>query len=186
MTDKLISRNFLRHGDVLLFEHRSHQSFFVRGIRLICGSRIVHCGVIQQATAIDVEVDDLPIDYLLVLEQLAERTFEPLQFYHEDAGEVIHAVRPRKYPPKTDPSRFNRLGYGYWGIVDCLLNHLMGRITLGHWRKRRMLGLLKPNNVICSQLVGLCLGLPDWGLMEPDDYFNDSARFEYLGIVEDV
>ena len=170
-------KSLLRHGDVLLYEHRSHQSFFARGIRLVEGSRIVHCGIAQAAS------DDTGT-YLLVLEQLAERTFEPVKYYRADVGEVIHVVRPCKYPPKTDESRFCRLGYGYWGIVDSLVNHLMGHILLGHWRKRRMLGLLKPNNVICSQLVGLCLGLEDWATLEPDDYYNDRVRFEYLGVLD--
>lgn len=175
----IMHKSKLEHGDVLLFAHApEHQSLFVRGIRLVTGSTFVHAGVV---------VDNG--QYKLVLEQLAERTFEPVDYYRPDVGASIHVLRPKFDVPPTDPSLINRNGYGYWSIADCLANHLVGLFSKRDYKVR--FGKIKPDNVECAGLVAQALGLQDRALwckdnkvVEPDDYFNHDETFWYLGVVD--
>lgn len=171
----------LKHGDVLLYKYVSHASIIDKGIRLITGSFFVHTSVIQD------------IGYTkIVLEQLtAQRDFSVLEFYRPDAYVEIHVVRPTFEPPETDKSLINHASYGWVDIWDSLLNHLMGRITFGHWEKKPMLS--KNAKVVdCSTLNALALkavtNCSSWckypSVVEPDDYFNHVESFDYLGRVD--
>ena len=180
MSVQSIPASDLRHGDVLLYEHKRNQSLFVRGIRLITGSKFSHVGIVQDVSYTK-----------LILEQLSEREYSDFHFYKPDVGEVIHIVRPRFPVPPTDSRLINHQGYGHWGIVDCLINHALGRLLFGKWTYRPMLSLLKPDNIICSALVATVLRLnfsAPWcsylQVVEPDDYYNHAETFQYLGIVD--
>lgn len=175
----LIPRTGLRHGDVLTYEYRSHQSILVRGIRLVTGSRCVHVGVVVSYQGI-----------LYVLEQLPKRSMIPLSQYSGALGSEIHAVRPKFAVQRLDHSLVDTTAYGYMGIVDCLINHALGRI-LTYWDYRPMLSTIWPQNVICSALVAIVLDLPKhakWcqfpAVSEPDDYVNHTETFDYLGKID--
>lgn len=177
-----IAASRLQHGDVLLYEHRKHVNFFRLGIRLITGSRFTHCGVIQQ--------DMSNPNNFFVLEQLTERTHSWLPFYYAEDGEVIHVVRPVFTPPILNSEHFQRKPYGYLSIIDCLINHFLGRITFGKWIYKVILAK-KSTNIVCSSVVGKVLDLPnnvswctDIKLLEPDDYFNHWKDFQYLGEID--
>jgi len=167
---------------VLLYtHHRTGQSLMVRGIRLVTGSRYVHCAVVQD------------FGYTkLVLEQLGERTFTDLRLYRDDAGEHIYVARPAFDPPKPPRGAFfQKIAYGYLGIVDCLINHAICRLSWGKWVYRPMLGRLTPRNIICSTLVAQVLDLSrntTWckcpAVVEPDDYYNHRESFSFLGEVD--
>ena len=166
----------LRHGDVLLFNHRSHVPLFARCIRLITGSKFTHCAVI-------IHTD---MDEMLVLEQLHERQYSLLHYYQPDVGAEITVMRPRFYIPTTGVElRINHSGYNYWSLVDCLINHLMGNLTCGRWKRRAMLSRKKEGLRDCSQLVGWVLSMENWRELEPDDFCDrERKRFFYLGVLE--
>jgi len=172
----------LKHGDVLLYEHKKKASLFVRGIRFITGSRIEHCGIV-------LDVDNQKF----ILEQMSERMHSYLPFYYAKPGEVIHCVRPKFAIPEMDNKTLcKRIDYGYLSICDCLLNHLFGRITFGNWVYRPMLKRwFNTQTIICSTLVATALKLNNnvkWcnylEVVEPDDYWNHTEDFMYIGIVD--
>ncbi len=173
-------RTHLRHGDVLVYKYRSHQSILVRGIRLVTGSRFVHVGVV-------VETAD---HRKFVLEQLGQRVHIPLENYTGAMGSEIHVVRP-KFPVRPlDPNLMDTTAYGYLGIVDCLINHGLGRV-LTYWDYRPILSRLWSENIICSALVALVLNLEKhapwcqfYRVMEPDDFVNHPETFTDLGLVD--
>ena len=176
----------LRHGDVLLFDWRAHQTFYERAIRLITGSRFVHCGVVQQPRLVVGNPYGPPgqtCEFLVVLEQLQECRCEPVELYRPDIQCAIICMRPKFQPLPFDPANVNHDGYNYWAIADSLINHALHRLTLKRWQFRPMLTKLKPDLRDCSQLVALVLGDKEWQTCEPDDFFNDQ-HFDNLGIIE--
>ena len=178
--DKTILSTELRHGDVLCYTYRTHQSIFARGIRLITGSQFVHVGVVLETPS-----------GMIILEQLGERAFNLKDLYHSMPGEDVFAVRPRFTPFAATYGLIDRSDYGYLAIVDCLLNHALARLTFGAWKYRPVISRLQPNRVMCSTLVAQVLKLPlfaPWckhtAVVEPDDFFNHTETFEHLGYVQ--
>ena len=178
----------LQVGDALLFEHRIHQSVVVRGIRLVTGSKFVHVGTVEDPLCS--MLPTAPPDPV-VMEQLITRTFERVALYlGAPAGTVVHALRPKFPIEPLDMTLLERSVYGYLGIADCLLNHGIGLIPGLHWRHRAMLGLLTPNHIVCSALAAKRYRLylhtdwaPDYRVVEPDQFYNHSESFDYLGRV---
>ena len=170
----------LKHGDVLIYEHPEDAPPVERAIRLVEGSRFIHCGVVVWT------VDS----GLLVLEQPDGRVWAPVCNYQAHPGEIIHAVRPKFLTPATDYKLLTPMSYGYLMIADAMINHGLGWVKQG-WQYKPFLSPLTPNNVNCAGLVGLQLQLPKntawcksiWTL-EPDDYFNHTETFHYLDTVE--
>lgn len=172
----------LLHGDVLLFDWRAHQSIYERGIRLITGSRFVHCAIVQSIVLMANE-DGMPYVFVNhVLEQLQERRCEPVELYKPDPQCSIICVRPKFTPLSFNAGFVNHAGYNYWSIADSLINHFLHRLTLKRWRFWPMLTKLKPDLCDCSQLVADVLGMARWDICEPDDFINSS--FDNLGAVE--
>jgi hypothetical protein len=167
----------LCHGDVLLFNWQAHQSIYERGIRLITGSRFVHCAIVQEV------ILGPYVRTILVLEQLQERRCEPVELYKPDPQCSIICMRPKFTPLPFNAAFVNHAGYNYWSIADSLINHLLHRLTLKRWQFRPMLTKLKPDLYDCSQLVAKLLNDKLWQTQEPDDFFNNSA-FDNLGIIE--
>jgi hypothetical protein len=168
-------------GDLLLFEYRIRQSLVERGIRLVEGSKFVHCGTIEQPR---------PGCAPIVMEALSpQRRFDELAVYTGSPdGTVVHVLRPKFPIEPLDLSLVTRESYGYLGIVDSLINHGLKLVLFGHWRFRAMLGLLTPNALICSALSARRYRLdrhadwcPDYRVVEPDDYYNHPESFDYLG-----
>ena len=173
----------LKHGDVLLFDWQAHQTFYERAIRLITGSRFVHCGVVQEVILIENENGKPYAGFLFVLEQLQERRCEPVELYRPDPQCVIICMRPKFQPLSFNAFNVNHDGYNYWAIADSLINHALHRLTLKRWQFRTMLTKQKPDLRDCSQLVALVLGDKEWQTCEPDDFVNDQ-HFDNLGIIE--
>ena len=171
----------LQHGDVLIYEHKSHQSFLVRAIRLITGSKFVHAAVVVKVN-----------EELYILEQQQQRMHSRIDFYYAFVGEVIHCVRP-KFEVDTNINilDFYRENYGYINILDCLLNHTVSILTLKHWVfKPILVKLFRTKTIVCSALVAKVINLfshAAWckhiTTIEPDDYYNHKETFDYLGIV---
>lgn len=177
-----IQASQLQVGDALLFEYRVNQTIAERGIRLVTGSKFVHVGTVEQP---------YPPFAPIVMEQMTLRLFEEVALYTgAPDGTVVHLVRPKFEVEPLDPTLLQRANYGYLGIGDCLLNHGLSALTLRHWRYRAMMGLLTPGRIVCSALAAKryqlwkhtdwCL---DWRTVEPDDYYNHSESFDYIGQV---
>jgi hypothetical protein len=179
----MIKSSDLMHGDVLLYKHNLRKSsFIVKCIHLITGADVEHASIIW-------EVDRNKY----VLEQLPERTHSLLKFYYELPGEDIIAVRPLfPIPDQDDKEMFRRENYGYSSIIDCLLNHAMGRITFGHWKYRPIIRKYYQKELInCSGLVALMLKLTEnveWckypSVVEPGTILSHGESFIWLGPVD--
>ena len=172
----------LLHGDVLLYEHRKKANFITKAIRLVTGSQYVHCGIV-------LEIDRKKY----ILEQMTERMHSYTPLYYNFDGEVIHCVRPTFAIPEINEYKVcQRYNYGYHGIVDCLINHFLGRISFGLWEYKPLLTrLIKTERTICSTLVARILDLQNntkWckypEVVEPDDFGNHVEDFVYVGTVE--
>jgi len=173
-----ISPDQLQNGDVLLYEHKRHISFFALAIRIITGSKFVHSSIIINKS-----------NNKFVLEQLSIRSHCFLPFYYAFPGEIIHAVRPFFPVPEIDNSYFNREGYGYRNIIDSLINHTVGLI-FKNWKYIPFISVHSTKDN-CSVLIAKILKLSTnaiWckfpEVVEPDDYFNHSESFHYLGVVD--
>ena len=173
----------LRHGDVLLFNWRAHQSFYELVIRLITGSQFVHCAIVQDIGVSDGETPVSGIVLSCILEQHQERRCEPVELYRPDKTCSIICMRPKFEPAEFNPDLVNHAGYNYWAIADSLINHFMHRITLGRWQFKAMLTKLKPELCDCSQLVAQALCDKEWQTCEPDDLIVDK-HFDDLGVID--
>jgi len=169
----------LQHGDVLLYDWRSHASLTTQGIHLITGNQNTHCSVVQNIDGI-----------LFVLEQLDERTHSFLPFYYAFEGETIQCMRPKFSVPPAVQDNFTRNPYGYWCIADAMLNHFIGLFSNRPY-KPRIVNLVGSKNIDCSVLVGKALNLQevcDWcydvSILEPDDYTKHPESFDDMGIVD--
>jgi hypothetical protein len=172
----------LMHGDVLLYERKKNISLMVRGIRFVTGNKFTHSGFV-----VEVERNRYIVNQLNYRQKTHIDIYEPLP------GEVIHCVRPTFAIPEQDEDElFYRRAYGYLSIMDCLINHAMGRISFGHWTYRPLLKkLFNTRTVICSTMVADALNLKKntqwcryYEVVEPDDYANHSENFMYVGIVD--
>lgn len=171
----------LRHGDVLMFEYRRYDKLIPRAIRLVTGSHITHVGIVQEVFGVKV-----------VLEQLSLRTHTLLNFYPRNSGEKIEVARPNFNVPKVNKYLFIPEKYGYWSIVDCLINHALGQVPFLKWEYRPFFTKwTKTRKENCSNLVAHALDLsknvpwckfPD--VVEPDDFYNHTETFTNLGTLE--
>lgn len=171
----MIQKSDLKHGDVVLYEERSHQSFIVRAIRLITGSKYTHAGIVLM-------INGSPV----IFEQLDRRIYRFVELYNLDIDEHVYVYRPNFVAPGTDRNLLKYKKYGYIKLVDCLINHFIGLFNLNH-RYRPYLSKYTKNK-ICSQLVADCLDLKNhvnWcdyhEVVEPDDYANHENDFKYMG-----
>ena len=163
-----MKREGLQHGDVLCFTYMKHQNFFERGIRLVEGSRFVHVGAVQQLGFVP-----------YVLEQNAHITYREVSSYTIPDGAEMWCFRPKYSVPTT--LLFDDAPYNYLLILDCLINHGMGRL-FKTWRRRVMFGRFSRNQ-ICSTLVSYAIRCWPNALPEPDDFAN-SDQMTPMGRVE--
>lgn len=171
----------LKHGDVLLYIYKKKASILVKFIRLICGNKYVHASVVC-------EIDKR--NY--ILEQSFERIHSYIPAYTVFEEEEIHCYRPKFIIPSYVIGNFKRKPYGYLGIIDCAINHLLRRVTFGHWEYKPMLSrLFNTKNIVCSALVAQTLRLKEaveWckylEVVEPDDYSNHTENFTFIGILD--
>lgn len=169
----------LKYGDVLLYvESPKYSSILVKSIRLIIGSKYTHSSIY---------IDD---GSKFVLEQLLLRVITFIYDYKLEVGEEICVVRPKFEVKPIKEDLYKHKPYGVFSILDDALNHLFGRLTFGNWKHRCMLGKFSSNRT-CSALVAECLDLAnnvswcyDNRMVEPDDYFNHSKDFDFLGKLE--
>lgn len=171
----MIQKSDLKHGDVVLYEHRTHQSLLARCIRLITGSKYTHAGIILM-------INGSPV----IFEQLGRRIYRFVELYNVDLGEHAYIYRPKFKVPGTDRSLFKYKTYGYLKLVDCLINHFFSLFYFQHEYKPYLGKYAKTK--ICSQLVADCLDLKnkvDWckyhEVVEPDDYANHDENFLFMG-----
>ena len=172
----------LQHGDVLLYHHNPRYSnLFVKGIRLVTGSKVQH-------TAIVWEVDGDKF----VLEQLLTRSHFKLDFYYDFPGEDIVCVRPLFPIPAQDTKKmFRREDYGISPIVYCMINHFIG-LFVDKWQARPFVHKIWQKKLIdCSGLVALILKLrenTDWckypSVVEPGHYLLHPESFMVIGPVD--
>ena len=170
----------LKHGDILLYEEGRQATTASRLIRLVTGSKFTHVSIVQEIYRIK-----------FVLEQLGERTHSYVPLYYVAPGEVVHCVRPKFTPVKATVKIFERKPYGYWSICDVAINHFIGLFNKNWVYRPWFMRWVKNPNIDCSILVGEALNLKDeasWcnhlGVLEPDDFYNHTETFEYLGVVE--
>ena len=177
----VINVSELKHGDVLLYEHKKYIGILPRLIRIIIGNKITHAGIIM-------EVDNRKF----VLEQLTPRTHSYLPFYYALPGEVIHCARPKfMIPAIIQNSIFEREKYGNLAIIDCAINHFIGLFLGDKYKYKPILArLFKSERIICSALVAKILRLDlntnwcnNYRVVEPDDFINHCEDFSYLGII---
>lgn len=153
MIPKIISSSKLRHGDVLLYDHRiRHSSLFVDLIHFVTRAPFEHASIVW-------DVDGT----LYILEQLEERIHSLLKFYYDLPNEKIFAFRPRFLIPTQDPKvMFRRESYGYSTIADCLTNHVMRGLTFGKWEPKPIIRkALGSQSIDCSGLVAQMLKLTE-------------------------
>ena len=169
----------LQHGDVLLYDWRSHAAITTQGIRLVTGNANTHCSVVQEIYG-----------NKFVLEQLGDRMHSFLPFYYAMEGEEITCFRPKFPPPPADPTNFTRNPYGYLCIADALLNHCIGLFSKRRY-KPRIVNLFKSKNIDCGVLVGRVLELEenaswcyDVAILEPDDFIKHPESFSNFGVVD--
>lgn len=169
----------LKHGDVLLYQWKKHGNFFVRAIRLITGSKIVHSGIV-----IEKDGDKF------IVEAMGYRMHSYVPLYHAYHGEVIYCVRPKFPIPYMPDTLFERRRYGYLNIVDCLVNHFLGLFNSKHVYTPYCAHYFKNTNLMCSALVAKALKLPEntkWcnyiEVVEPDDYWNHNETFTRMGVI---
>ena len=179
---KTISSHALQHGDVLLYNDRlRHSSFYVDGIHLITGAKYEHSAIIWEEN-----------HCRYVLEQLELRTHTLLKYYHPLPYERIWAFRPTfDIPHQWSQYWFQQAKYGYSTVTDCLINHLLGRLTLNHWRYRPLTRKFwQSDRIDCSGLVAEMLELTentDWceypSTIEPGTFALHPESFTELGEV---
>ena len=170
----------LQHGDVLLYVHRKNVGLLVDTIHFVEGSIYTHTSVIM-------DVDDNKFN----LEQHSLRMHSYLPLYYALEGEEMYCFRPKFIPPSATFDEFNRKSYGILGIIDSLLNHIIG-LVIRNWQYRPLLAkLFNDDKIICSALVAKVLDLEHntkwckyYQVVEPDDYANHPEDFEPLGLVE--
>lgn len=169
----------LKYGDVLLYvESPKYSSILVKNIRLITGSKYTHSAIY---------IDD---GNKFILEQLLLRVITFVYDYKLEVGEEVYIVRPKFEVKEINEDLYKHKPYGIFSILDDALNHLLGRLTFGNWTKKCILGRFS-SNITCSALVAECLNLAnnvnwcyDNRIVEPDDYFNHTEDFDFLGRLE--
>jgi|GEM_PF-6710782 len=164
----------LRHGDALLYIE-TKPTWIDKGIQVITGSNCIHVSMVL---------------FNNVFEQVLHRRMVPLNQYSNYLadGEIILALRP-KFNIAINPDEINTSSfYGFTGILDQLMNHLLGRLIP---RYKHTAFLTRIWGLDCSGLVANILNLEhncdwchDYRVVEPDDFMNHGESFDYLGRVE--
>lgn len=175
----------LQHGDILLYENSKRQTFYGRSIRLITGSKFVHCAIVMTKLA-----SGKQLNCKLFLEQLSCRMLSVGEIYTRDAGEKIFVVRPLLDTPGPLTKEFAKPeSYGYFCITDSLINHFIA-LFYKKWQFRSFLGL-RSNKIDCSALNALILNssysiyFANPKIVEPDDFYNHEEMFKHMGYLDE-
>lgn len=175
----------LQHGDVLLYENTKRPSFYARCIRLIEGSKFVHCSITMNKLATGKQ-----LNCKLFLEQLSPRMLSVGEIYAMEPGEKIFVVRPLLDTPGPLTKEMGKQEpYGYACIFDSLINHFIA-LFYKKWQFRSFLTLIF-KHLDCAALVAKILNssysiyFENPYIVEPDDFYNDEKHFKRMGYLDE-